>query len=118
MKKKLKLLLLRLFGWKKVNNPKYPIEELFHKSFGYGSTDLGWRLQFKDTFIHFLFEDKSVMPVFGMCAFLHVLIFIRFKEFFSMPLGAIILSISLIDIGVTLCILYAIKKWKGGKNDS
>jgi hypothetical protein len=115
MKQKLKLLLLSLWGWSKVNNPNQPQIQAFNKRHGYTTREMTWDYQFKGTFIHFLFDDKTVWPVFLFCTAGHIFIFYHFADFFALPLGWIILLISLLDIGVTLCILYAIKKWKGRK---
>lgn len=46
--KKIKLLILYLSGWSKVNNENYPEDEVIHRKWGYRSFKDAWKLQFKN----------------------------------------------------------------------
>lgn len=68
--------------------------------------------------LKWIIQDKNTIGVFIACTVLHVLIFTHFKEVFlsAAPIGWLIFFISLIDVGATICVVYLIKKWKGGKD--
>ena len=65
--------------------------------------------------LKFLFQDKTVYPVFAMCGLFHLFIAFYNKDLFSAGWLLPTFVITMSNIGVMFCILYAIKKWKGGK---
>ena len=67
-------------------------------------------------FFKFLFIDKTVYPVFGTCGLFHVFIFWKFTELFSYGWLIPTFVITMTNIGVTLCILYGIRKYRAFKS--
>ncbi len=63
-------------------------------------------------FFKFVFVDKTTIPVFVMCGLFHIFIFWKFTELFSCGWLIPTFVITMTNIGVTLCILYGIKKWR------
>lgn len=124
--KKIKLLILYLFGWSRVSNLKYPEDEIIHKRYGYQTVISAWSLQFKNNKMKEKLNDLIHTNIFWLV--------------FPMILGALFLlfsdNSSIFENGVhwfnyagLICFIWpflytlagignwmykGIKKWKGG----